>query len=137
MFCGWRLDASRQLLIELGSGTIEIDLLSGDCSFNGTAIPQVSVAADLRNWLRGDLNANDIPLEGLTRASLRADLQFSSIATSDQIDNGRSLGKTPEGRINSMLRCTILCDSEIATDEAAYRSRHRQVDDWPKAVKAA
>lgn len=40
MFCGWRLVNCMPQLVDLGSGTIHIDVLTGSCSFDGEAIPR-------------------------------------------------------------------------------------------------
>jgi hypothetical protein len=40
MFCGWRLIESKPNLANLGSGTLEIDTITGQCLFQGKSIDQ-------------------------------------------------------------------------------------------------
>ncbi len=46
MFCGWRLANSYSDLETLGLGTLEIDALSGDARFNGSAIGPLNMLAN-------------------------------------------------------------------------------------------
>src|SRR5689334_12628046 len=38
MFCGWRLIESKPNLVNLGSGILEIDAITGQCVFQGKSI---------------------------------------------------------------------------------------------------
>ena len=132
MFCGWRLINSYRDLERLGSGLLSIDALSGQCSFNGSPIEQLSIAYELSAWLREDLSAHAIPVECLRRAQLQAELGFSRIdasqrATSDQhMDRGgKPVHKGPFHRVQ------IHCQSEVTTDEAAYTSAFSDLEEWP------
>ena len=43
MFCGWRLIGSKRSLVKLGAGTLEIDVITGECSFQGESILQLEL----------------------------------------------------------------------------------------------
>lgn len=137
MFCGWRLINCKPQLVELGSGTIRIDVLSGNCSFDGRPISQLSIAEELRLWLLEDLEANKIPIAGLTRASLEAKLSFSEIRWRDRTTNERYFNDGRPVRTDAMHRCAIHCESEVATDEAVYSSEFQDVEEWPVGWPAA
>ena len=77
MFCGWRLANSYTNLETLGSGTLAIDALSGDATFNGDTIGPLNIAGELHAWLREDCQNNDIPLSGIHHARLTAELDFT------------------------------------------------------------
>jgi len=132
MFCGWRLINCYHDLEHLGSGGLTIDALSGQCWFNGSSIGPISIAHELSAWLRKDLCSHAIPVECLLRAELNAELDFSRIdasqrATSDQhMDRG---GKPV--RKGTFHRVHIKCQSEVITDEAAYRSAFSDLEEWP------
>jgi hypothetical protein len=54
MFCGWRLIESKPNLVNLGSGTLEIDAITGQCLFQDKSIDQLKIAEEIRAWLRQD-----------------------------------------------------------------------------------
>jgi hypothetical protein len=137
MFCGWRLINCKPQLVELGSGTIWIDVLSGSCSFDGHPISQLSIAEELRVWLFEDLEANSIPVASLSRASLQAKLSFSEIPWRDRTTNAQYFNDGRTVRTDTMHRCAIRCESEVATDEAVYKSEFENVEEWPVGWPAA
>jgi hypothetical protein len=51
MFCGWRLIESKPNLVNLGSGTLEIDAITGQCLFQGKSFEQLTIAEEIRAWL--------------------------------------------------------------------------------------
>src|ERR1700674_5758431 len=48
MFCGWRQVFSKSRLVELGSGTLEIDVLTSESVFGGNHIPTLPIASELQ-----------------------------------------------------------------------------------------
>jgi hypothetical protein len=79
MFCGWRLIGSKSILVELGSGTLEIDAITGECFFQGRIIEKLTIAEEIRAWMRDDLAANKIPFAALKGARLSVNLSFSVV----------------------------------------------------------
>jgi hypothetical protein len=70
MFCGWRLIESKPNLLKLGSGTLEIDAVTGQCVFQGETTGQLTIAEEIRAWLQQDLATNKIPIAALTGLSV-------------------------------------------------------------------
>jgi hypothetical protein len=128
MFCGWRLIGSKPNLVDLGSGTLEIDAVTGQCFFQGQIIDQLKIAEEIRAWMQADLAANKIPIAALTSARLTVKLSFSLVQW-----NTREIFYSDAGavRTEKMNRCNMECDSNVATDEAVYRSKLTQVQEWP------
>ena len=79
MFCGWRLIGSKPNLVDLGSGTLEIDAITGQCFFQGQIIDQLKIAEEIRGWMQDDLAANKIPIAAVTGARLTVKLSFSLV----------------------------------------------------------
>jgi hypothetical protein len=131
MFCGWRLNNCKADLAKLGSGTLEIDALTGNCYFNERPTPELFIAIELREWLKEDLAAHKIPLESLSRGLLKAELLFSEISWGDRRTNEHYFKEGRTVRIAKMHRCVIQCESEVATDEATYRSKYEDLEEWP------
>ena len=132
MFCGWRLANSYRDLALLGSGTLHIDALTGSCSFNGSPVEPPTIAGELHIWLDRDLQSHRIPRESLVRAEMTARLVVKSLASKPKrlpvhfLDtDGKPI------RSGQFYRCEISCESEVATDEALYRSSCEAVESWP------
>jgi hypothetical protein len=130
MFCGWRLINSKPNLVKLGSGTLEIDAITGQCVFQGRTIAQLTIAEEMRAWLQQDLATNKIPIAALTGAHLAVKLSFSVVpwnAPTSEIFylDGKAI------RTEKMNRCVMECNSNVATDESVYRSKLMEVQEWP------
>ena len=130
MFCGWRLIGSKPSLVNLGSGTLEIDVITGQCLFQGKNIGLLTIAEEIRAWLEQDLTTNRIPISTLTGAHLKVKLFFSVVpwnATTKEIFY--SDGKVV--RTEEMNRCVVECDSTISTGETVYSSQLTEAQEWP------
>jgi hypothetical protein len=129
MFCGWRLNASKPLLVELGSGKLEIDALTGQCAFQKATI-RLPIAQELSSWTHKELPLLHVPITAVLRASLVVELSFSLIPWDTQtkelfFTDGKSV------RSQQMHRCVFDCASEVATDEVVYHSKLRNIQEWP------
>ncbi len=131
MFCGWRLSKCKPELVKLGSGRLTIDALSGICQFNGAIIPELSIATEIKLWLREDMECYHIPMGALVCATLWATLNFDEIAWHDR--TGKDMFFNNGGAIHTdrMHRCLIDCESEIATNEMIYKSQYHDAKEWP------
>lgn len=123
---------SKSKIAELGSGTLEIDALTGQCLFEGKSLADLPIAKEIQLWLHDDLAANRIPIEMLVRAQLTARLSLSVIRWEERA-NKTQIFFAGKGalRPEKMHRCSIGCASEIATDEAVYRSTYQDQEEWP------
>jgi hypothetical protein len=130
VFCGWRLITSKPTLVRLGSGILEIDALTGHCLFDGSGVDRLPIAEEICAWLQHDLRSNKIPLGDLTCARLTVKLSFSQVPWNNQAGEiFYSKGKPVS--TERMNRCTIECDSNVSTDNAVYRAKLTEVQEWP------
>jgi hypothetical protein len=130
MFCGWRLIESKPNLLKLGSGTLEIDAITGQCIFQGKTTGQLTIAEEIRAWLQQDLATNKTPIAALTGARLAVKLSFSVAPWNEPTrETFYSDGKTI--RTERMNRCVMECNSNVTTGESVYRSRLMEVQEWP------
>lgn len=130
MFCGWRLMESKATLLKLGSGSLEIDAITGKCVFQGKPTGQLSIAEEIHSWLRQDLAANNIPIAALTGARLSVKLSFAVVPwKKNTAEIFYSDGKAI--RTEEMNRCVMECNSTVTTDESVYRSKLTEVQEWP------
>jgi hypothetical protein len=129
MFCGWRLIESKPMLVDLGSGTVEIDALTGQCTFQNKPTPQLPIAGDLLAWTKEELVSHHIPIGAIIRARIAAKLTFAQvrwkIRTTEIFfaDDG-------DARSMKIQQCTFDCESEIATDAIVYHSKLKAVQEW-------
>ena len=121
---------SKPNLVELGSGTLQIDAITGNCTFQGKQIDQLGIAEEIRAWMRDDLRANDIPADTLIDARLSVKLSFSIVPWSaPKQEVFYTEGKTLQ--TEKMNRCVIECESHVTTDEDVYPSQLTEVQEWP------
>jgi len=137
MLCGWRQIQDKPRLVELGSGTLEVDALSGACAFNGSQISPLGVATDLRVWLHEDLGAHSIPISALDSARVRADLSFSEIAAPERTTTGEFYVRGRSQRSVSWHRCRVRCKSEVVSGPDVYTSEFSDLEEWPLGWPAA
>jgi len=137
MLCGWRQIQDKPRLVELGSGTLEIDALSGNCAFNGSPISPLGVATELRLWLSEDLAAHSIPISSLESARVRADLNFAEISAHDRTTSGEFYVRGRSQRAASWHRCKIRCKSEVVSGPDVYTSEFSDLEEWPLGWPAA
>jgi hypothetical protein len=124
------LIGSKASLVDFGAGTLEIDAITGNCSFQGKSTRQLTIAEEIRAWMHGDLAANNISLKAITGARLSVKLSFSVVPwSSRKTEIFCSGGKAV--RTGNMNRCLIECDSHVSTDEAVYRSHLIEIQKWP------
>ena len=130
MFCGWRLIASKPILVDLGSGVLEIDVLTERCTFPGKPTATLPIAQELSAWVQTELLAHHIPATGIIRAGLTAKLSFIQVPWNQQTQEiFYSHGQIV--RTKRMHRCIFECEGEVTTDEMVYRSKLRDVQEWP------
>src|SRR5262245_54257620 len=110
MLCGWRQIQDKPRLVELGSGILKIDALSGECSFNGSPISPLGVATELRLWLNEDLATHSIPISALDSARVLADLKLSEVAAAERTTSGEFYVRGRSQRSKSWHRCQVRCN---------------------------
>lgn len=111
---------------------MEIDALTGECFFEGEPIDPLPVAGVLQGWLRDDLRSQKIAIENLKVARLRASLVFGLVPWSKRQKHTEVFYRDSKAiQTEQVHRCEIQCESEIATDEALYRSRLEDLQEWP------
>ena len=121
---------SKPNLVKLGSGTLELDAMTGQCLFQGKTIGRLTIAEEIRAWLQQDLATNRIPVAALTGAHLTVKLSFSVVPWNEPAKEiFYSDGKAV--RTEKMNRCIVECDSNVTTDDAVYRSELTGVQEWP------
>ncbi len=133
MFCGWRLIFSKADLVKMGSGVLEIDALTGECTFNGAPTKSLSIANELRLWLAADFEKNNIRIQDVNAARLTVRLEFDEIGW-EQRTGGDQFYSFPTGeqiRSETMHRCRMDCDSEIRTTDSVYTCRYNESEEWP------
>jgi hypothetical protein len=132
MFCGWRLTTSKSRLVTLGSGTLEIDVMTGQCAFEGEPIPQLPIAAELQASLFHNLELEHVPSAVVARARVAAKLSFDQIPWSERSKKAEIHYVRGQPYQSAMVhRCVFDCDSELVVNGTSYRSNMRDVEEWP------
>jgi hypothetical protein len=125
MFRGWQLLGDYRTLTELGSGPLEIDVLSGQCQHRASPIPRLSIAEVLHSWLLEDLARHHILLDAIREVSLAVDL------TIDRHDGQRNLQQVWAHPTMEFVGCELTARSRVLTDEATYTAELQDTIEWP------
>jgi hypothetical protein len=99
MFVGWRVIDDLPRLLEVGDGTVEIDLLTAATSLQGKAVEPLRISREISLWLLEQFEVQRIPKAEVTTARLT--VNFSA-----QDAPGRSPGHTQR-------RLRFRCESAI------------------------
>ena len=125
-------------LVELGTGRLEVNVLTGTCEFEGQPIDQLIIAGALQSWLTDDLLTHRINPASLLRAKLVAALELSNIDSKQRVTSDHHMSR--EGKVleeGTFHRLAIHCTSEVATDEKVYRSEYSDIEEFPPGWPAA
>jgi hypothetical protein len=95
-----------------GSGTYELDILSGECAFNGQTIPKLKTCDVYKEWLLKQLNQHLISPDGIEAANLKVEVEISQVRVWQSY-----------GHEYATAHFAFDCQSEIRTDERSYISR--------------
>ena len=119
-------------LVQLGSGVLIIDPISGSCLFNNSQVEQLSIAYELQHWLIKDAAANNIPFSSIVKTKLEVNLLLERLPSPPKSRGSFYIGKdgkpVEEGEF---YRLTAEGKSSIATDEAIYESNLHHKEQWP------
>jgi hypothetical protein len=130
MFCGWRLNFSVRRLVDLGSGQLRVDLITGRTSHNGAAVDDLPIVRDLMSWMGEDLKGNGMEVSDLETAELTVDLDLTTVPWEETSSQFFSAGR--EIRTDSMHRCKMQCASVIRTQDRSYESQYVETKHWPE-----
>ena len=107
MFVGWRMVANDvPALLQLGSGPVAIDVLTGETTHRGAPIRRLYIACELQAWFEHELSAHAIPRDVIRSATLVAEFDASSRST----------------RRGDRVTLRVICRSRIDTAERSYAS---------------
>ena len=97
--------------VRYGSGIYELNILTGECTFDGEPIPKLRTCDVFREWLFTQLDKRLIPREHIEVARLKIDVTVS------QVNVRQSYGNE-----FASAHFSFDCQSEIRTDEKVYTS---------------
>ena len=138
MFCGWRQTWSKHRLVGLGNGILELDVLADVCRFNGVVIEPLPILLELRTWFEEDLARHAIPRAAILEATVRVELTFDTVSWDERTTSSQFFWHGgEEARSDPMHRCVCECSSVVRTDEAEYRGKYRDREEWPIGWPAA
>jgi hypothetical protein len=130
MFRGWQLISDHERLAQLGSGLLEIDVLSGECRHNDQPITALGIAKALKSFLEEDFTRHHVPLEAVLEAQLTVEL------TLDRHRGQRDLSHVWARPSQEFVGCVLMARSRVRTDELTYSGEYRDELEWPVAGAA-
>jgi hypothetical protein len=103
----------------LGSGTAVLDILTGECTFNGLPIRQLETCGEYRMWLEKQCEKHNIPVTAITKATMTVGVEITDLVVKP------SVGFT---RRAASFGCA--CHSQISTAEKTYEGRATGQKRW-------
>ena len=95
--------------VYLGSGSATLDILSGECTFNGNPIRSLHTCAEDRKWLEEQCAKHHIPLAGILGATMAIAVDVTNVVV-----------RSAFGYTHRSACFAFVCRSKIATDEKSY-----------------
>lgn len=126
MFCGWQIHGDWEELTRMGSGELEIDVLTGDCRHDGLSLPSLGIAGVLRTWLEGDLQGSGIPRESVDQALLVVDF------VTRESDTQRDPNTEFPGAEPPFVHCDLVLRSLLVSGLDRYEATREDALEWPK-----
>jgi hypothetical protein len=103
----------------LGSGSASLNILSGECAFNGTPIRSLHTCDRYKKWLEEQCGKQHIPITAIVSAEMTIAVQVSN-----------SVVRTSFGYTHRSADFAFACQSRIATDERVYEGRAAGEKAW-------
>ena len=125
MFRGWQLGSDFDELARLGSGTLEIDVLSGECRHNGKGIRSLSIAKALRAYVEEDFARHQVP------ATAVKEVHLTAVLTLDRHEGQRNLNTVWGSPTRNFVGCALVAHSRLRTDEMTYSAEYQDELEWP------
>jgi hypothetical protein len=95
--------------VHYGSGAYDLNILTGECSFNGKQIPMLRSCNVFKEWLFEQLEKRLIAPNVIKLASLKINVTVSQLSV-----------KQSSGHEFASAQFSFDCRSEIATDDKSY-----------------
>ncbi len=95
MLVGWRLSEDLDWLVQQGRGDLDIDLLTGATTVNGTAVHALHIGEEVRLWLSERLEQEAVPTGTVRSALLTGRGRDDQVMT--RADQGPRLTRADQG----------------------------------------
>jgi hypothetical protein len=126
MFCGWQLMFDYKRLADLGSGKLFLNILTGECQFNGNPIPPLNITSILKQWLEQDLKANAIDPSALQGAELSVTFKIERY-------RGQKSDTVWSDPTPFSIGCTMDCIAKVHAFDRVFSSNYHDFDEWPES----
>ena len=116
-------------LVELGPGTLSLDLLTGECRHQGHHVPPLFIVGILGSWLQESLVTAGLPKTAATHARLDASLQLEPCSLP------RSPADPPGPPIDS-TRCRVSVKVRLVAQGIVAHASGDETLEWYNASAA-
>jgi hypothetical protein len=99
--------------------------------FDGLTVEPLPILAELRGWLPEDLRRSRVPLDGLDKVVVTAQLSLAMIDWDARSNRSQYFGGEGEIQGARMHRCAVHCGSVVRSGDAEYHGEFRDSEDWP------
>lgn len=132
MFCGWRLMNSYTEIERIGTGKLEIDIITGVCIFNDSQIESLSIAYELNAWVKEDFEKHNITLADIQTVKLVANLTLETSLAQKASQSSFYIGKDGKPiEKGSFYNLSAKLHSIVKTNDAIYQNERTHYETWP------
>jgi len=118
MFVGWQIEiADLPRLVSIGRGRIEIDLLDGSTTIDGTPSEPFDIAPTIRGWLDEAKVRDQLDAGYVLRVNIACD--FDVVDSQNGADSRREL----------LLDCTVVVDAQ----SGSWTGNSRKAEIWRRS----
>ncbi len=126
MLCGWRLANGYKEIIELGSGSYEMNILAESSAFNGKPV-SLYMTAEIAAWFKKDIAINNVDINSVDSAQILADIEVKPL-------EGKRKTNThfPQAEKSATYySIKIKCQSEILAFGKKFKSAKEDYEEFP------
>jgi hypothetical protein len=114
-----RADTTLPFFAKMGSGTVNLNLLSGECRSGDRVIEPLRTCREHLEWLKGQLDKHGIPLAALEQVTMNIDFVVSDIVL-----------HRPYGHDFRHADFLLKCSSKIVTSDGKYDGHSERQKRW-------
>lgn len=105
--------------VKLGKGTAALNILDGECTYNGSPVDRFDTCNEYKEWLFRELERHSIAPDTIVHARMEIDATVSNIEIKESF-----------GHVLRSADFSFDCRSAIQTDEKTYSSRQFEEKRW-------
>jgi len=106
-------------MVRLGSGTVSLNIHTGECRHNGELIETMETALQYREWIEREMVRHHVDVAGITGIDMTIEVKVSDVQA-----------RTSYGHLFASAVFSFDCCGQVRTEEKVYCGRQSGVKTW-------